>query len=111
MLDIGEGERRKKVQLHTRIDRKSDYAVETGKTLSENIILSTGNPQNISPTIAPLLPPATQILSQHLKVDLRNNWLQGIFNRIQFTLILFVLVTLTHPAKDDVYLVFFTFQN
>ena len=45
---------------HTRIDRKSDYAVETGKTLlSENIILSTGNPQNISPTIAPLPPPAT----------------------------------------------------
>lgn len=59
LLDIGEGEGRKKVQLHTRIDRKSDYAVETGKTLSENIILSTGNPQNISPTIAPLLPPAT----------------------------------------------------
>lgn len=60
LLDIGEGERRKKVQLHTRIDRKSDYAVETGKTLlSENIVLSTGNPQNISPTIAPLPPPAT----------------------------------------------------
>ena len=83
MLDIGEGERRKKVQLHTRIDRKSDYAVETGKTLlSENIILSTGNPQNISPTIAPLRHLQLQILSQHLKVDLRNNWLQDIFNRI-----------------------------
>ena len=41
---------------------------ETGETLlSENIILSPDDPRNISPTIAPLLPPATADIVMALK--------------------------------------------
>ena len=59
-LDSGEGERRKNVQYIPELIERVIMLHETGETLlSENIIPSPDDSQNIFPSIAPLPPLAT----------------------------------------------------